>query len=159
MNYSIGIFAVLFMAIANLKQAELNFNLVNEPEEIVPDMIYEYEAEEKEKFVPGKNMISINSIRGNYTVKIGQQVYYAASVHGSVGYAASAFSSDSKALPLNRSFTEYDKKQAPGLCGGDSATKYFIFDAAKAGTYEVNVRHYFRGDLENEYAITVNVIN
>ncbi len=111
----------------------------------------------KKKFKHKKNMIAINPIRGNYTVKIGQQVYYSTSVHGSVGYTASAFSSDDKALPLNRSFLEYNNKQKSGMTGGDSATQYFIFDAAKVGTYEITIQHSFRGNLEDQSTITIKV--
>lgn len=153
MNYSIGIFAIFFVTMTSLGQSKTNVISVNELEEISIGI----RSENTEKFKPGKDMISIHPIHGKYTIKLGQQVYYSASVHGSVGYSASAQSSDSEALPLNRSFIEYDKKQEVGMCGGDSATKYFIFDAVKVGTYEVNVAHYFRGTLESEYTITINV--
>jgi hypothetical protein len=141
------------VAMTSLGQAKTKVISVNEREEIssVTEPVI------KEKFKLGKDMISINPIRGRYTIKLGQQVYYSASVHGSVGYSASAYSSNSKALPLNRSFIEYDNEQEAGMCGGDSATKYFIFDAVEVGTYEVNVEHYFRGTLESEYTITINV--
>jgi hypothetical protein len=109
------------------------------------------------KFKPNKNMVEINPLRGNITVKKGQQLYYSAKAHYSVGYSPIANSSDNKALPLNRSFLEYDNKQEPGLCGGDSATKYFIFDTTKAGTYEIVVARNFRGDLENEHTIVITV--
>jgi hypothetical protein len=114
-------------------------------------------GERPEKFKPTKNMISIDPIRGEYTVKVGQQVYYAANVHGSVGYTAEARSS-AAGLDLNNSFIEYKQKQQPGMTGGDAATRYFIFDAVKSGSYEVIVQKYFRGSLETEHTIQVTVI-
>ena len=137
----------------NLKQSGINLNLDNEPEVISIDV----PSEDQEKFKLKKNMVQINPLVGNYTVKIGQQLVYSASVHGSVGKTASASSSDSEALPLKDNFIEYKNKQKAGMTGGDSATQYFIFDVIQAGTYEVLVQKHFRGTLESEYIITINV--
>ena len=153
MYYSIGLFAAFITAMANLNQSEIILTSENEPKAISLDI----SSGDTEKFKPGKDMVSMNPLRGICNVKLGQQIYYGGSVHGSVGSTVSVYSSDSEALPLNRSFIEYDKKQQRGMTGGDSATKYFIFDASKAGTYEVYVKRYFRGDLENEFTITINV--
>lgn len=111
----------------------------------------------KEKFKLTKNMVVIDPIKGTCTLKKGQQLVYSAHVHGSVGYSASVSSSNSDALTLVDSFIEYDDDEQAELSGGDSATKYFIFDANKPGTYEVDLFHYFRGDLENYFTVTVTV--
>ncbi|NRA12211.1 MAG: hypothetical protein HRT57_09685 [Crocinitomicaceae bacterium] len=153
MYYSIGIFAALTFAMVNFNQSEIILTSANEPEPV--SIVTPLEV--NKKFKPRKNMISINPIEGNYSVKLGQQIYYVGSIHVSVGYTVSAYSSNNKALSMSRSFIEYDKKQKPGMCGGDSAKKYFIFDAIKVGTYEVMVSRYYRGSLENEYTITINV--
>ena len=92
-------------------------------------------------------MVVIDPIKGTCTLKKGQQLVYSAHVHGSVGYSASVGSSNSGALTLVDSFIEYDDDEQAELSGGDSATKYFIFDANKPGTYVVDLFHYFRGDL------------
>lgn len=160
MNFSIAVFALLMSAGGNMTDFDINPST----EEVVIPIIEEstpitneMTSEDQKKFKPGKNMIGIDPLRGNFTVKVGQQIYYSAGVHGSVGYTADASSSDSEALPFVESFIEYDDKRNARMSGGDSATKYFIFDVVKAGTYEVLVQHYFRGDLENEYTITINV--
>lgn len=114
--------------------------------------------EPKKKFEPSKNMVEIEPLRGKQTVKVGQQLVYSASVHGSVGYSASVSSSNSKALPLVKSFTEYDDEERAQMSGGDSATKYFIFDVTKPGTYEIYASHFFRGSLENDFTITITVV-
>lgn len=160
MNFSIAVFALIMSAGGNMT----DFDVISLAEDTVPPIIEEniqistiMISEDSAKFKPGKDMISINPLRGNYTVKVGQQIYYSGSIHGSVGYTASAYSSDSDALPLKKSFIEYDNEQEAGMSGGDSATKYFIFDVKKPGTYEVLVERYFRGDLESEYTIVIHV--
>jgi len=110
-------------------------------------------SEEKQK----KETIKISPLRGKETVKVGQQLLYSASVHGSVGHSASVSSSNQLALPLVSSHIEYDDKERAKMPGGDAATKYFIFEAKKAGTYEIRASHYFRGDLENDFIITITV--
>ena len=156
MYYSIKILAFIFSTMSNVTYSQLP----PEPRELeMPEVEMEMPVDEapQKKFKRSKNMIDINPLRGKHTVKIGQQLVYSAGVHGSVGYTASANSSDSKALPLVRSFIEYDDDRKAEMSGGDSATKYFIFDAKKAGTYEIQASHYFRGDLENDFTIVITV--
>lgn len=43
------------------------------------------------------------------------------------------------------------------MSGGGAATKYFIFEAKEPGTYQVRAKHYFRGELKNDYSIEVTV--
>lgn len=156
MYYSITLLAFIFSATSNVANSQLPPE-PREPEkhELVIEM--PEDKTPQKKFKRSKNMIEINPLRGKQTVKIGQQLIYSASVHGSVGYSASAYSSDSEALPLVKSFIEYDDDKRAEMSGGDSATKYFIFDAKKAGTYEIRASHYFRGDLENDFTIVITV--
>lgn len=152
MKLSITLSALAFLALVNLGCSQS----VTEPV-TTSDVVSIDEGEEsQQKFKPTKNMISINPIRGEYTVKVGQQVYYSARVHGSVGYSAEVYSMGI-GLNLGANFTEYDQEQEAGMSGGDAATEYFVFDALEVGTYTIRANHYFRGELENEYTITINI--
>ena len=115
------------------------------------------QEEPKKKFKITKNMVNIDPLSGKETVKIGQQLVYSADVHGSVGYSASVSSSSGQWLPLVETHLEYDDDERAKMSGGDAATKYFIFEAKKAGTYEIQASHYFRGDLEHEFTIVITV--
>lgn len=141
MYYSILVLAFFMMSGNNMEQPNTQASVVDHVEIT------------KEKMA----IVNINPLRGKYTVQIGQQLRYSASVHGSVGYTASASSSDSEALPLSESFIEYDDEERAKMSGGDAATKYFIFDVKKAGVYQILASHYFRGDLEHEYTIEITV--
>lgn len=116
-------------------------------------------ATESDKFKPTKNMVQIDPLRGNYTVKVGQQLYYSASVHGSVGFTASAVSSNNSELTLSDNFIEYNKPQQSGMSGGDAAVEYFIFDVKKVGSYEIVTQKHYRGTLESEHTIKITVEN
>ncbi|MDG1334337.1 MAG: hypothetical protein P8P74_18530 [Crocinitomicaceae bacterium] len=147
MYYSITLLAFLMTAGINMNESQAVSSVVNH------ETIKEKKPVQKRK----KNIVEINGLRGKHTVQVGQQLRYSTSVHGSVGYSASAYSSNSEALPLVESFIEYDDEERAEMSGGDSATKYFIFDAKKAGTYEIYAEHYFRGDLEDDFTIVITV--
>ena len=152
MKRSIPFSAIAFLVLVNLSCSQS----VNEP--ITNSEVVEVSESDgnHQTFKPTKNMVAIDGLRGNFTVKVGQQVYYAARVHGSVGYSAEVYSEGS-GLDHTATFTEYDQKQEEGMTGGDAATEYFIFDALEVGTYTVIAKRYFRGDLEEDYTITVNI--
>ena len=152
MKLSITLSVLALLALVNMGCSQA----ITEPITTSDEVTIISTKENTKKFKPSKDMISINPIRGNYTVKVGQQLYYSAHVHGSVGYSAEVYSVGD-GLHLSDNFTEYDQEQESGMSGGDSAREYFIFDALKVGTYEVIAQHYFRGDLENEYTITITV--
>lgn len=113
---------------------------------------------EKEKFKPAKNAVSISPLVGNYTVKIGQQVYYVADVHGSVGSTATAYSKDETVLAFQSNILQYNDEKAAEMPGGDAASLYFVFDPVKVGTSDVIVTEMFRGEVKNEYTITITVV-
>lgn len=146
MYYSIALLAFLMMTGVNMNESQAVSSVADR------EIIKEKPVQKRKK-----KMVDINGLRGKYTVQIGQQLRYSASVHGSVGYSASAYSSDSEALPLVKSFIEYDDEENAEMSGGDAATKYFIFDVKKAGVYEISASHYFRGDLENDFTIEITV--
>lgn len=155
MFYPIALLAYLFFATPNTADSQVP--PVEEPVIHVIEMEDPIKEEPKKKFKRTKNMVSVNPLRGKATVKVGQQLVYSASVHGSVGYSASVGSSSGRYLPLVETHFEYDDEENAKLSGGDSATKYFVFEAKKAGTYEIHARHYFRGDLENDFTIVITV--
>ncbi|MFK7786006.1 MAG: hypothetical protein AB8B56_12860 [Crocinitomicaceae bacterium] len=156
MFYPIALLSCLIFAISNTANSQVP--PVNKPEThvIVMEEPIKEEAPKK-KFKLTKDMVSINPLKGKETAKIGQQLVYSASVHGSVGYSVSVGSSSGLFLPLVATHFEYDNEEKAKLSGGDAATKYFVFEAKKAGTYEIHASHYFRGDLENDFIITITV--
>lgn len=149
-NHTFSILAII--ALMSVGCSQKNTDIQSKTDEMTTE-----ENDSQESFKLKKNMVSINSLVGNYTVKVGQQLVYSASVHGSVGYTAKAQSSNEEALPLSDSFIKYKNKRKSRMPGGDAATKYFVFDALKVGTYEVFTQKYFRGDLESESTITITV--
>lgn len=152
MKLSISLTTLLFIRLLNVSCSQSTTDISTKSDEAP---VSNPETNMK-KFKPTEDMVSIDGLRGNFTVKVGQQVYYSARVHGSVGYSAEVYSEGS-GLNLADNFTEYDKKQEAGMTGGDAATEYFIFDALEVGTYTVIAKRYFRGDLEEEYTITINI--
>lgn len=155
MKTALALSSLLFLIVLNsgCSQSTTEIVTTDEPAPVVEEV----EDEESEKFKPTKNMVQFDAYIGSVTVKVGQQVYGSEEVHGSVGYAATATSSDKSGLVLSDNIIEYHKPQKPGMTGGDAATEYFVFDALKAGTYEITVVRNYRGDLEREYSITVTV--
>lgn len=153
MNRSIFLSLAL---IASLATACAPTNLI-ETEDVVP-IDEPSNNDDQKKFKPSKDMISINPLKGNYTVKVGQQVYYTADVHGSVGSTATARSTVKEVLAFQSEVFEYNNEKSAEMPGGDAAKRYFIFDAVKVGTSEVMVQHLFRGELQNEYTITITVV-
>lgn len=152
MKLSITLSALAFLALVNLGCSQS----VTEPI-TTSDVVSIDEGEEShQKFKPKKNMIEVNGLKGEYTVKVGQQVYYAARVHSSVGYSAEVYSLG-PGLKLTDNFTEYDQKQKRGLSGGDAATQYFVFEAVSVGKHTMTARRYFRGELKEDYTITINI--
>lgn len=148
MYYSITLLVFLMTAGINMNELNLQTPILEQ------EKMAELPSEQKCK----KKMVDINPIVGKYTVQVGQQLRYSASIHGSVGFTASASSSDGEFLPLSKSYTKYDNKRHAKLSGGDSATKYFIFDVKKTGSYTIRAKRYFRGDLKDDYTIEITVI-
>ncbi len=104
------------------------------------------------------NMVSISPLIGKYTITVGQEIYYSANVHGSVGSSASASSTDEEVLAFVSREFEYEDEKRAEMPGGDAGTTTFVFKAVTPGTATVIVQHMFRGELENEYEIVINVV-
>jgi hypothetical protein len=113
---------------------------------------------EKNAGKSSKNRVSINPLVGKYTVSVGQQVSYTAKVNGSVGLSASAQSSEEEILAFDADELEFNDKKAAEMRDGAYAQRTFIFKAIKPGKATVIVQHMFRGELENEYEIVINVV-
>jgi hypothetical protein len=145
MFYPISLLTLLFLASPSMANSQ------------VPLIEETIKEETSVKFKPTKDMVRIDPLRGKETVRVGQQLVYSASVHGSVGYSASVGTSSESSLPLLETHLVYDDEEKAKMSGGDAATKYFVFEAKKAGTHVITARHYFRGDLENDFTIVITV--
>ncbi len=111
------------------------------------------------KVIPlSDNVVSISPLIGKYTISVGQEISYSANVHGSVGSSASASSTDNDILAFASREFEYEDEKRAEMPGGDAAHITFIFKAVKPGIATVIAQHMFRGELENEYEIIINVV-
>jgi len=112
----------------------------------------------KEKFKPEKGMVDVNSLQGEFTIKVGQKIYLSESVHGSVGETASVDASG-YCLKLVDTHFSYDDHANSHLSGGDAGVKTFIYEAVKVGESEIEVKEMFRGDERNTNTIKITVVN
>ena len=110
------------------------------------------------KFKPTKEMTQIIPLKNECTVKVGETLYYSASVHGSVGSSTSVSVNDESIVQLQETKFEYDDEEEAKMPGGDAATKYFIYKALKVGETEMIVINDFRGETESTFRITIKVI-
>ena len=92
-----------------------------------------------------------------YKVNIGEKISFKTNVHGSVGMGAEQEISDEKILKLENSETIYNNPNfdAPG---GDAAMQKFTFTALSKGKTKVKIKKVFRGNLEKETVLEVEVI-
>lgn len=111
----------------------------------------------KKKFKPEKGMINVNSLQGNYTIKVGQKIYLSESVHGSVGETASVYASG-YCLKLVDTHFSYNNFKNSDMSGGDAGVKTFIYEAVKIGESEIEVKEMFRGDVRNTNTIKITVV-
>lgn len=111
------------------------------------------------KFKPSKDMVSVNGIQGDYTIKVGQKVYYSGHVHGSVGEAYRIWSDDPLILSQFKTHFAYHKNQKTAGNGGDAATSTFVFKALKIGKTTLTVEEKFRGKVTKRYQIKIEVVD
>lgn len=102
------------------------------------------------------------NLKGQTHVQLqaGQKAYYPYRKHVSVGFDAECDIQDASVLTLLEVQTQYhtpDKLNEPGWTGGDNASSQFVFQAQLPGTTELRVRHMFRGRVEDDYTIKVDV--
>lgn len=105
-----------------------------------------------------KDTIQLLPFKGNETIELGQKIMYTAKIHGSVGIGAKVWEENNGVLKLVDSQFEYKQVQKPGMTGGDSAYETFIFEGTKVGKCTITIQEIYRGDVQNEYTIVVNVV-
>lgn len=93
----------------------------------------------------------------DYQVKVGEKISFKTSVHGSVGMAAEYKIMDDKILKLEEAKIIYDTPNFEGT-GGDGGMKKFTFKGIKKGKTKVTIQKIYRGDLEKEIVLEVEVI-
>ena len=93
------------------------------------------------------------------SVRPGTCLVYRFHQHSSVGIEAEYQIDDSSIVRFKTQETHYHhpEKLQPGWTGGDSAEGQFIFEALKPGQTVLHVRHLFRGELEREQTVAVEV--
>jgi hypothetical protein len=108
-----------------------------------------------------KNMdtIQITPDRDTYELTVGQKIYYAGTVHGSVGIQKECNSADEAVLKLIDKDFKYAKPLVEGETGGDRATETYTFEAASEGKTTVTIEDWYRGDLESTRKINIHVSN
>ena len=104
------------------------------------------------------NMTQLNALGSkDYTLKVGEKVYFQMEVHASVGIGLQYENSNESVLKLFSDEYNFKRKQEPGMTGGDAATQVFTFEALKVGETKLTFKKNFRGTIENttEFNITV----
>lgn len=104
------------------------------------------------------NMTQLNALGSkDYTLKVGEKVYFQMDVHASVGIGAEYENTDTSVLKLFSDEYNFKQKQEPRMAGGDAATQVFTFEALKVGETRLTFKRNFRGTIEQitEFNITV----
>lgn len=104
-------------------------------------------------FVPTKNMQEITSTSSSLTLKVNQEAYYKASVHGSVGTSVEVHIDNETVINVADIKVDYTNPERADMPGGDSATKTFVLKALTAGEAKITVKNLFRGELKSEQVI------
>ena len=104
------------------------------------------------------NMIELNALTSkDYTLKVGEKVYFQMDVHASVGIGLKYENSNEDVLKLFSDEYNFKRKQEPGMTGGDAATQVLTFEAIKVGEAKLIFKKNYRGKIEEttEFNITV----
>ncbi len=109
------------------------------------------------EFEPGKDMVSIDQLRGTADLKVGQKAYFQYSVHGSVGLDGEWNIDDETILKKVDEHVTYKREYEGGMTGNDGATVTIVFEALKAGKVNLNFKKIFRGETESESKIKITV--
>ncbi len=92
-----------------------------------------------------------------HKLKVGEEISFKTNVHGSVGMAAEHILADDGVLELKESKIIYDNPNFKGA-GGDGGMKKFTFKALTKGKTKVIIQKIFRGELEKEIILDMEVI-
>lgn len=103
-------------------------------------------------------MTELNALTAkDYTIKVGEKVFFKIDVHASVGIGAQYENTSEAVLKLFSDEYNFKQKQEPGMAGGDAAVQVFTFEALKEGTVKLTFKKNFRGNIEKttDFNITV----
>lgn len=104
------------------------------------------------------NMTQLNALTSkDYTLKVGEKVYFQMEVHASVGIGAQYENTDTSVLKLFSDEYNFRQKQEPRMAGGDAATQVFTFEAIKVGETKLTFKRNFRGTIEETTEFNVIV--
>ena len=118
----------------------------------------EKETEKKKKANTTLKMTELNALTSkDYTLQVGEKVYFQIDVHASVGMGGQYENTDETVVKLFGEEYNFKQKQVAGMTGGDAATKVFTFEAIKIGQVKLTFQKNFRGKIEEttEFNITV----
>lgn len=106
-----------------------------------------------------KSMKELNILEGKAALKKGEKAYISYKMHASVGIDGEVSVKDSDVLTITEKKVDYKNKHvdADMKAGADEARVYVFFEAKKAGETVVTLRDWFRGQVQNEYKVTVKV--
>lgn len=110
-----------------------------------------------EKFVPSKDMVSLDKENHKTTLKKGQQAYFQYSEHYSVGSYGEVIVADTTVLKVVSKVTTYERPHEEGMTGDDKALTTVVLEAVKEGKTEVVCNHNFRGKTEKSHKVKVTV--
>ena len=113
------------------------------------------------KVPSNKSIINVDELNLNpqtiYTVKVGEKISFKTNVHASVGMGAEYEIQDEKIINLEESEVIYDNPNFEGT-GGDAGMQKFTFKGLSKGKTKVTIKKVYRGDLEKEIFLEVEVI-
>ena len=109
------------------------------------------------KFKPEKNMVALDFLKGNVTLKPGQKAYLQYTQHGSVGLGGELEIADNAIVKVVKEHTAYEKAHVKGMTGDDKATVTLVIEALEAGETDITFKKIFRGTTEEENTINITV--
>ena len=92
-----------------------------------------------------------------YKINVGEKISFKTNVHASVGMAAEYEILDEKIVKLEKSEVILDNPDFEGV-GGDAGMAKFTFKAFSKGKTKVTIKKVFRGELEKEIVLEVEVM-
>jgi hypothetical protein len=111
--------------------------------------------------VPSNKSINIDELKQNtqtiYKLKVGGTISFKTKIHASVGLGAEYEFLDNKVVKLEDSKIIYDNPNFEGV-GGDAAMQKFTFKGLLKGKTEVTIKKMYRGNLEKEIVLEIEVI-
>ncbi len=94
------------------------------------------------------------------TITVGEYVTYHYTCHSSVGYESEFDLDNTNSIRLKKNDFQYrhPARVKAGMCGADEAYGTYHFEAVEKGATVIVFRRLFRGTIEREEYITINVI-